>query len=86
MTKELTPGTLLRILTSNVIDAKDIALLQGCNIKTARKIADDLSGTHLANSHHRCGLDDYLEKYKKTTKCELLHQIYSGFTKEGLLQ
>lgn len=75
--RTLTPSEWLRILTSNIITASDIALVQGCDIKTARRIADELSaGRHRPNATHTCPLESYLQKYKYTSKREEMKAIY----------
>lgn len=77
MKKELTPNEWLRILTSNVITANDIALCEGCHPRTAKKIVMELNGGfHRDGTQYTCGLDDYLEKYKHTNKTKELRAIY----------
>lgn len=74
--RELTPSEWLRILTNNQIDASDIALCEGCTIKTARQIVLGLTGQHKRGTPYVCRLDDYLLKHKHTTKRAELRAIY----------
>lgn len=76
MKRELTPSEWLRILTGNIITASDIAMVQGCDIRTARSIADSISGKHRKNTTHSCDLNEYLKRYKHTTKREEIRAIY----------
>lgn len=76
MKTEITPSDWLRILTNNTMSAKDVAMCEGCSIKTARKIVETLNGYHREYAHHRCGTDDYLVKYRGTSRAQELRLIY----------
>lgn len=71
---ELTTGEWLRILTNTSINARQIALLEGCCWRTAQKIVRSLNkGNEAATT---CRTDDYLKKYRGTDRRTELRLIY----------
>jgi len=73
---ELTPSEWMRIITSSVISAKQIASCEGCGIKAARAIVQNINGGHQKNASYICSTDAYLEKYRKTSRMIELRLIY----------
>ena len=73
---DFTPSEWLRIITSEAVSARQIALMEGCSVRTACKIVEKLNGGHHKFAHHKCRTDTYLATYRYTTREKELQLIY----------
>jgi len=77
MTKEFSRADWLRIITSGTITAQQIALVEDCDIKTARRMVVELNGnSHTKNTAYRCDTDAYLAKYRGTSREQELRLVF----------
>lgn len=75
--KELTAHEWLDVLTNKFLTAEKVALLENCNIKTARKIVEELSAVERKKGDpYICLTDRYLTKYRGTDRKTELQNIY----------
>jgi len=68
----------LRIITSTTITAQQVALAEGCDIRTARAIVQNLNGEHRKGTAYTCNTDAYLERHRGTNRLYELSLIYGG--------
>lgn len=73
----LTPDKWLKIITKGTISAQDICLVEGCEIKKARKIVESLT-KHKKGMPYTCPTDTYLKAYRQTTRSAEIKNVYGG--------
>ena len=75
--QDLRPSDWLRVITNKYITADQIALVEGCDIRTARRIIDKVSGIkHEKGLPWQCLTDDYLKKIRGTNRKTELSYIF----------
>lgn len=72
---ELTPGVWLRILTKATLTDKDIALIEGCSLKTAQRRVMSITN-HRNGMPYVCRTDAYLKAYRGTDRKTEIQNIY----------
>ena len=78
MAKNFTPSDYLRILTKSSISAREVSLIEGCDIKTARAIISSLCDRHVKGMNYTCDTDLYLSKRRGTDRRTELKNIFGS--------
>lgn len=78
-TLQITPDGYFRILTNKKMDARDVAMMEGCAQSTARRLIKAMLGRSF-KGEYLIDTDEYLLVRKGTNRAEELRNIYGKET------